>query len=109
MKYLITESQYNKAIDMFITYQMEPHEEKKYPDFIYWIKDGKFIAKLEIEKPVEFFLLTDIWNSISNMFSFDYYETQSVIKIWLEEHHNLGRLTPFALGPSLLAKVGRTS
>ena len=28
MKYTITESQYNKAIDKFITYQLEPHEKK---------------------------------------------------------------------------------
>ena len=29
MKYIITESQYNKTIDKFITYQFEPHEEKR--------------------------------------------------------------------------------
>ena len=96
MKYLITEQQYNKAIDKYITYLLEPHEEnKQYPNFIYWIKDGKFIAILETKKQGIFFLLYDIWESISDMFSLDYHETQSVIKIWLEEHHNLGRLTPY--------------
>jgi hypothetical protein len=72
MKYIITESQYNKAIDKFITYHLEPHEEKtskKYPDSIFW-------------------------TNISIMFSLEYKETQEVIKYWLEEHYNLGSLTP---------------
>ena len=43
MKYLIKESQYNNAIDKFISYQFEPHEEKRtreYPESVFWVKDG---------------------------------------------------------------------
>ena len=95
MKYIITESQYNKAIDKFITYQFEPHEEKtskKYPDSIFWVKDGKVIV--EIEKSEIFWIDYRIWDTISRMFSLDYDETQEVIKEWLEEHYKLGSLTP---------------
>ena len=95
MKYIITESQYNKAIDKFITYQLEPHEEKtskEYPNSIFWVKDNEVIA--EIEKSEYFWIDYHIWDTISLMFSLEYEETQEVIKEWLEEHYKLGSLTP---------------
>jgi len=95
MKYIIKESQYNNAIDKYITYQLEPHEEirtKKFPDSIFWAKDGEVIT--EIEKPNFFWVSPKIWRSIMNMFSLEPFETQQVIKDWLEEHYKLGELTP---------------
>ena len=95
MKYIITESQYNNTIDKFITYIFEPHEEKrtkKYPDSIFWVKDGEVIV--EIEKSEYFYVNYKIWGNISSMLSLEYDETQHVIKTWLEEHYKLGDLTP---------------
>ena len=96
MKIIITESQYNKAIDKFITYKLEPHEKKKssdYPDLIFWVKDGEVIAE-QNKKTGFFWFHYQIWNTISRMFSLEYNETQQVIKHWLEEHYKLGGLTP---------------
>ena len=95
MKVIITEAQYNRAINQFITYLLEPHEEKtydRYPDAIYWVKGGEVIV--EIENSEYFWLDYDIWIRISDMFGLDYGGTQSVIKMWLEQHYNLGGLTP---------------
>jgi len=95
MKYLIKESQYNNAIDKFITHQLEPHKEKrtkKYPESIFWVKDGEVIV--EIEKSEYFWVSPQIWRNINFMFSLEYDETQQVIKKWLEEHYKLGGLTP---------------
>ena len=93
---IITESQYNKVIDKFITFQFEPHEEKKssdYPNSIFWIKDGNVIA--EINKKLGYFWIHyHIWLTISAMFSLEFNETEQVIKHWLEEHYKLGGLTP---------------
>ncbi len=99
MKYIIKESQYNNAIDKFITYQLEPHEEirtKKFPDSIFWVKDGEVIT--EIEKTNFFWVSNQIWRSISLMFSLKHTETQQVVKDWLEEHYKLGSLKPRPLG-----------
>ena len=96
MKYIITESQYNKIIDRFLTNQFEPHKEKTskdYPDSIFWIKDGEIIV--EIKKSKDVWVLDSVWNSISDMFSLEYDDTKSVIKSWLEKHYKLGGLTPF--------------
>jgi hypothetical protein len=95
MKYIITESQYSKAIDKFITYQLVPHEEKtskEYPDSIFWIKDGVVIV--EIEELKDFWVKHEIWNTISSMFSLEYEETREIIKEWLEKHYKLGLLRP---------------
>ena len=95
MKYIITENQYNNTIDKFITYIFEPHEEKrtkKYPESIFWIKDGVVIA--EIQNSEYFFVNYKIWDNITLMFSLEYDETQQVIKDWLEEHYKLRGLTP---------------
>jgi hypothetical protein len=95
MKYIITESQYDNTIDKFITYQLEPHEEKrtkKYPKSVFWVKDGEVIV--EIQKSGYFWVSPQIWNNITLMFSLEYDETQQVIKDWLEEHYKLGGLTP---------------
>ena len=95
MKYLIKESQYNNAIDKFISHQFEPHKEirtKKYPESIFWIKDGEVIA--EIKELAFFWVSHQIWKNINVMFSLEYDETQQVIKEWLEEHYGLGGLTP---------------
>ena len=96
MKYIITESQYSDMIDKFITYQFEPHEVKKspkYPNSIFWIKDGEVIA--EIDKNSGYFWIDyQIWDTISSMFSMEYNEIQRVMKDWLEEHNKLGGLTP---------------
>ena len=98
MKYIITESQYSNAIDKFITYQFEPHEVKKsskYPDSIFWVKDGEVIAEIN-KNSGYFFIERQIWKTISSMFSMEYNETQRVMKDWLEEHCKLGGLTPAA-------------
>jgi len=98
MKIIITESQYYKAVDKFITYQLESHEEKtskKYPDSIFWVKHGEVIAEID-KKHNNFWVDYEIWDTISLMFSFEDKETQEVIGHWLEEHYGLGGLTPLS-------------
>ena len=93
MKYIITESQYGKTIDNFITNQLEPHKEKRTAESIFWLKDGEIIA--QIENPDYFWINPQIWTNIMSMFSLKHTETRQVIKDWLEEHYKLGELKPF--------------
>jgi hypothetical protein len=95
MKYIISESQYDKVVDKFISRQFKGFEVKKsseYPDSIFWVKDGEIIV--DIEKSKTFWLKQDIWNTISSMFSLKDDEVKSYINKWLEEHLNLVGLTP---------------
>ena len=99
MKYIITESQYNRAIDIFLNYLFEPHEVKtspKYPDSIFWVKDGKIIAEID-KTPQYFWVDRDKWSTFSKFFSLEYSDVQRLIQSWLEEHYKLGELTPLAI------------
>jgi hypothetical protein len=98
MKYIITESQYNKAIDKFISKQFEGFEEVRIPRYglVVWVKDGKIVAEiLNIGDKGDYFLVDkDIFNSIEDMFGLnDFKEVRLTIEHWLENHHNLSKLT----------------
>jgi len=99
MKYIITESQYSNTIDKFISSQFNGFEKKTfqyYSKSIFWVKDGEVIV--EIENSEYFVVRKTLWSMISNMFSLGYDETQKAISLWLEEHYNLGELTPVLAG-----------
>jgi hypothetical protein len=98
MKYIITESQYNKAIDKFISKQFEGFEEVRIPRYglVVWVKDGKIVAEiLNVgDRGDYFFVDKDIFNSIEDMFGLnDYKEVRLTIEHWLEKNHNLSKLT----------------
>ena len=98
MKYIITESQYNKLIDKFITKQFEGFEEVRIPRYglVLWVKDGKIIGEiLNVgDRGDYFFVDKDIFNSIEDMFGLDNYkEVRLTIEQWLEKNHNLPNLT----------------
>jgi hypothetical protein len=89
MKYIITEEQYDKVIDRFITHLLEPHEEKvssDYPGSIFWVKDGEIIAWIK-EGENYFWLNYDIWSQISTFLSLEDDEVQEGIWLWLEKHY----------------------
>ena len=96
MKIIITESQYDKAIDKYMTYKLEPHEErfsKRYHDSIFWVKGGEVIAQINNKLDL-FWLHEDIWRSISMMRPMSGLEIQHSIKKWLEEHYGITDLSP---------------
>ncbi len=102
MKVIITESQYNRAIDQFISYYLEPHEvrtSKKSPESIFWIKNGRVIV--EIQNLTDFWVTKYIWYNISKMFSLNYEDTKLVITTWLQKYYELGNLTPKSISPQL--------
>ena len=80
MKYLITESQLDRATDAFLTFLLKPDEviEDSDNDTIVWFKNGKKVAIIQNE----LFLTTyNNWKLFSEMFNItDNFEIQSYIK-----------------------------
>jgi hypothetical protein len=56
------------------------------------MKDNNIIFKLL--KSGELEIIYPIWDEISNMFSLDYYETQDLIKEWMEQNFGLEKVIP---------------
>ena len=72
--------------------EMYAVKSKYYPDSTFFKKDDKVI--LELEKSGTLWILYSVWSHISDMFSFDYEETQKLIKEWMEEQLKLGGVAP---------------
>lgn len=99
MKVIITEIQYGRAIDSYISDFLEPYQvkiSKSLPNHIFWVKDGKVIVGIDKDEEM-FYLDHKIWGDITNIFDISYDETRYVIKIWLEKHYDLGKLHPASL------------
>jgi len=69
----------------------------KYKHSKFWKKDDEVM--LELEKSGEMSVPFSIWRNISNMFSLDYDEAKQLIKDWVEQHLELGGITPRILFP----------
>jgi len=66
---------------------------KFYPDSTFFKKNDKVI--LELEKSGTLWVLYSVWTDISNMFSYDYEETQQLIKEWVEAQLKKGKVELF--------------
>ena len=103
MKYIITESQYNNAIDRFITYKFEPHKEvpSGYKN-IYWIKDdGEIVVNFDFHRK-GVYISSTIWRDVSRMFSLDHNDVRDSFAEWFELHSilNLSGLKILSMGAS---------
>ncbi len=88
MKYLITESQYNKAIDKFISLQLIPHTRHRTGGSLYWVKDDQIICEYNLRFH-DFWFRESIWKDIEDMFALEFYEVADVLKKWLEIHEGV--------------------
>ena len=96
MKYIITESKYQKTFNKFISYVFENHEEIKirdeHPISTFWVKNKKIIA--EIHNLTYFVVAEDKWDSIEKFTSSSGKGVQSLIENWLETEYGLTYLEP---------------
>jgi len=65
---------------------------KNYPNSTFFKKDDKVI--LELEKSGTLWVLYSVWSNISDMFSYDYSDTQQLIKEWVETQLKSGEVRP---------------
>jgi len=98
MKYIITENQMRRLEFKYLNYLFDDIyevESAKYKHSKFWKKDDEVM--LELEKSGDLWVLRSIWSDISNMFSLNYYETQQLIKDWMEQRLGLVGVTPNSL------------
>ena len=67
----------------YVFENMRTIKSKHYPDSKFFKKGDKVI--LELEKSGTLWVLYSVWSNISDTFSFEYEETQQLIKEWMEE------------------------
>jgi hypothetical protein len=92
MKYIITESQMDRAIIKWLNSEygdLTPFETEKHPDYIFFMKDGKVIFDYNTKNGNVYISYDKIWSFLESFFGLEYKEIQSLTKEWVEEHYKL--------------------
>jgi len=96
MKVIITESQKDRAIIKWLNSEygdLEQIETEDWPDYIFFMKDGKVIFDYNKENGDVGISKDKIWLFLQNFFGMEYREIQDLTKEWIKEHYKLGVTT----------------
>ena len=74
---------------------LEEYKDERFPDSIYYHKNGVIYFELDVEKLWCNYTL--VWNVFSEQRKYNYDETQRVIKDVVERYTNWGSVTPVFL------------
>ncbi len=73
---------------------LEEYKDDRYPNSIYYLKNGKIYFELDVDKHILYCNYTLVWRVFSEQNKLDYDETQRVIKDVVERYTNWGSITP---------------
>ena len=68
---------------------LEPFESEKYPDYIFFMKNGESVLEYNKENGVVYVSYNKIWSFFKSYFELKYVEIQGLTKEWVEEHYKL--------------------
>ena len=99
MKYIITENKLNNVAlswmnKNFGLNQFEIVESEKYPNSIFYKKNGKFMMRQDKKSKFFWFDYDKIWSFFELFFGMEYEQIQEVLSYWLEETLKLKDYTP---------------
>jgi len=99
MKFIITESKLQKAAllwmnNNFSPDQLEVFEIPKYPNSVFYRKNGIVVMEQDKKNKEFWFSYNQIWSFFESFFLMEYEEIQGVLKIWLEEDFKLKGYRP---------------
>ena len=92
MRIVISEGKINDVAKKWLTYNygdLERYETDKYPDYIFYMKDGDVIFDYNRKYGhcrINYF---EIWSFLKSVFQLDFEEIQGITKEWVEEHYKL--------------------
>ncbi len=107
MKYIITESQKDRAIIKWLNLEygdLTPFETEKHPDYIFFMKDGEVVFDYNKKEGVVYFSYDKIWSFLDSFFGLEYEEIQGLTNKWVEEHYKLRVTTTVPNKLSLLLR-----
>jgi hypothetical protein len=99
MKYIITESKLDRAIDAYLTIMFDELKEiKTQHGNIKWVNNfGNSIIYLDM---LDYSLRIDedIWDDITEFFKINNNDAATYVRKWIEEHLNPGDISEFIIG-----------
>jgi hypothetical protein len=92
MKYIITESQENRGILKYLNTEygdLKPYKTYKYPNHIFFMKDGEVIFDYNEKNGVVHVSYTHFWLFLKSFFELNDKEIGDLTKALVEEHYKL--------------------
>ena len=72
-----------------------PKTSSKYPSNVFYVNsDNEILIKYNQKNKYVWIHYTQIWSKIESLFHLNYNDTQSIMKVWLEETYKLEGVTP---------------
>ena len=84
---------------------LEQFEMENYPNYIFFMKDGKVISDYNKENGITGISFKEIWSFLGAFFGLEYEEIQNLTKEWVEEHYKLWVTTTRDSGRPPLIRV----
>jgi hypothetical protein len=84
---------------------LEQFEMGYYPNYIFFMKDGKVISDYNKENGITGISFKEIWSFLGNFFGLEYEEIQDLTKEWVEGHYKLKVTTTRDSGRPPLIRV----
>ena len=81
--------------DNFSPDELEIVKSPKYPNSIFYRKNGQVVMEQDLKKKNFYFHYDEIWLFFESFFGMKYSEIEQLMEIWLEETLNLKGYTPW--------------
>ena len=99
MKFIITENKLNNVAlkwmnKKFSPDQLEIVKSEKYPNSVFFKKDGQVVMEQDKRYQDFYFDYNEIWSFFESVFGMEYKQIQEVLSYWLEETFKLEGYTP---------------
>ena len=92
MKIIITESKLNNVAVRWLNHEygdLEPYETDNYPNYIFFMKDGKIIFDYDKKNGKVFVDNNEIWRVLDSYLKIESKQIQVLVKLWVEEYYGL--------------------
>jgi hypothetical protein len=104
MKYIITENKLNNVALSWMNKnfgldQLEIVESEKYPNSVFFRKNGKVVMMEDKKFKFFWFDYDKIWSFFESFFGMEYLQIQDVLNYWLEDTFKLEGYTPASINP----------
>ena len=87
---------------------LTPKTTEEYPESVFYVNSDNQVMMEYYEKKDSVFIQHQyIWSKIKSIFPITYKETQSIMKVWLEDTYNLEEITPYNEDGGLYRKWNR--
>jgi hypothetical protein len=100
MRIVISEGKINDVAKKWLTDNygdLERYETDKYPDYIFFMKDGEVIFDYNQKNGHCHIGYDEIWSFLKSVFQLEDKEIQGITKDWVEEHYKLRVTTTYLL------------